>query len=281
MIKSITLRTGILIVFLCTFSCGSDWSEKLGEGYIYVGEGKEWNYIIGPILDIPPNITSYTFDDDYIVATQMPLPNNYHSSFEDFIFPEGKSGPFYWVVIKKEQNIYGPLDEEGYLIIKERYHIPERLKNRIRVLSKKEDITSDYSVPSTDASIDSTFCSYLALYKDWSAQKRRPDLYRITTLDAKGSKISFWVLRRKDICVRMNLPENVLDGWIPLNELSNNELWNLYYVETVSGDKISSFINILDKYGIEEITVNQHDFRIIAKQTILRLPFYPFQDDYE
>lgn len=79
----------------------------------------------------------------------------------------------------------------------------------------------------------------------------------------------------------MNLPENVLDGWIPLNELSNNELWNLYYVETVSGDKISSFINILDKYGIEEITVNQHDFRIIAKQTILRLPFYPFQDDYE
>lgn len=284
MIKKITIKAGVLIALLCAISCGSDWSEKLGDGYVYVEEGGEWNFIIGPILNIPPNITSFTFDDNYIVATQMPLssrlPNYNHSAFEDYIFPEDNSGPFYWVVIKKEQNIYGPLDEEGLRIIKVRYQIPERLKNRIRVLSKNEDIVSDYSVSSTMSVIDSTFCSDLALYKGWGAQKCGPNLYRITTLDAEGLKMSFWVLRRKSIlCVRMNLPKNVLDGWIPIEELSDNELWNHYYAETVSTDKIASFFYILEKYGIEEITINQRDYRMIAKQTILRLPFYSIQDD--
>lgn len=279
MIKNITIITGSLIAFLCAISCGSDWSEKLGDGYVYVEEGREWNFILGPILNIPPIITSYTFDDSYIVATQMPLPSNllnyYHSAFEDFIYPEGKSGPFYWVVIKKEQNIFGPLDEEGLRIIKDRYQIPERLKNKIPVLSKKEDRISDYSGPSTMAAIDSTFCSDLALYRGWEAKKCGPNLYGITILDAGGSRVMFWVLKRKSIvCVRMNLPENVLDGWIPVEGISDNALWNHYYAETVSADRIVSFSYILDKYGIEEITINQRDFRIIAKQTLLRLPFY-------
>ena len=283
MIKRITIITGIVTVFLCAVSCGSDWSEKLGDGYVYVEEGREWNFILGPILNIPPNITSYTFDDSYIVATQMPLPSNllnyYHSAFEDFIYPEGKSGPFYWVVIKKEQNIFGPLDEEGLRIIKDRYQIPERLKNRTPVLSKKENRISDYSGPSTIAAIDSTFCSDLALYRGWEAKKCGPNLYGITILDAGGSRVSFWVLKRKSIvCVRMNLPENVLDGWIPVEGITDNALWNHYYAEKVSADKIVSFSHILDKYGIEEITINQRDFSIIAKQTLLRLPF-SFPDD--
>ena len=76
----------------------------------------------------------------------------------------------------------------------------------------------------------------------------------------------------------MNLPENVLDGWIPVEGITDNALWNHYYAEKVSADKIVSFSHILDKYGIEEITINQRDFRIIAKQTLLRLPF-SFPDD--
>lgn len=269
-----------IIVSLFLLSSCDEGCEQLGDGYVYFDEQK----FIAGMIDIPPTVISYSYDEDYIIATQE-LTHNEPAcllpSFSDSVYPKNKSGQFYWVIIKKEQDVFGPLDEEGYRIIKERYHIPERLKNRIRVLSKNEEIISDYAMSSTMAAIDSTFCLDLAFYKGWNAQKRHPNLYWITIVDTKSSKKSFWVLRRKDICVRMNLPENVLYGWIPLDELSNNELWNHYYKGTVSEDKISSFINILDKYGIEEITVNQHDFRIIAKQTILRLPFYPFQDDHD
>ena len=235
-------RTTILtfIACLCLLSCWDEGCEQLGDGYVYFDEQK---YIDG-LISIPPTVISYSYDEDYIIATQEYSPQKlayFGSRCSESVYPEGRNGLFYWVIIKKEQNIFGPLDEEGYRIIKERYHIPERLKNRIRRSTKNED----YSGYSTMAVIDSTFCTGLASYRGWGAQECRPNLYLIYTIDMNGSKKSFWVLKRDILYVRMNLPENVLDGWIPLEEIYKNGLWNKYYVETVSADKISSFFPFL------------------------------------
>lgn len=272
----------VLISVLGTLSCGSDWSKRIGGRYIYIEEGEEWNFIIGPFIDIPPNITFYAFDDDYIVATQVPLPlkklKNASQSFSDIIFPEDKSSPFYyWVVIKNEQNIYGPLDEEGFRVINERYHIPERLKNRKRLYTKEQKIITDSIVRPTKAMVDSPLCTELINYIGWSAKKRRPNLYIITARGINNCHYSFWAYRQNDsFRIRMNLPENVLYGWLPLDCLSNNELWNKYYADTVTIDKLSSFLTTLYQYGIQDIDIKQHGFSVVIQSDSQQKQYYDF-----
>ena len=282
--KTTTLIIVVLsfISFFCPLSCGGDWSKRIGGGYIYVEEGEEWNFIIGPFIDIPPNITSYSFDDDYIVATQVPLPMKMlkycSQSFSDSIYPEDNSAPFYyWVVIKNEQIIYGPLDEEGFMVIKERYHIPDKLKNRKRLDTKEKYIITDSIVRPAKAIVDSTLYTELTRFIGWNAKKRRPNLYIITARGVNNSHYSFWAYRQDDsFCVRMNFPENVLYGWLPLDSLSNNDLWEKYYAETVTIDLVSSFLTILYQYGIYDIDIKQNGFSVVLQSDNSLKQYYDF-----
>ncbi len=134
-------RTVILTIIacLCLLSCWDEGCEQLGDGYVYFDEQK----FIDGLISIPPTVISYSYDEDYIIATQEYSPQKiayYGSRCSESVYPKDiRNGVFYWVIIKKEQNIFGPLDEEGFRIIKARYQIPERLKNRIRGSSKNED----------------------------------------------------------------------------------------------------------------------------------------------
>jgi hypothetical protein len=65
----------------------SDESQELGDGYTYVGEGGDLNYIIGR-RTIYPKVVSYDFDESFIVIAQEPSLEGYKSILgTDLDFP--------------------------------------------------------------------------------------------------------------------------------------------------------------------------------------------------
>lgn len=71
----------ILLFLIITISCNmSDSSEELPGDYTYVHEGADYNFIFGK-NEIYANVIDYKFDDNYILACQIPNRRMYLSAF--------------------------------------------------------------------------------------------------------------------------------------------------------------------------------------------------------
>ena len=72
---------GILFVTFLIFSCNmSDSSEELSGEYTFVHEGENYNFIFGR-NNIYADVIEYKFNDDYIVACQVPNRKMYLDYF--------------------------------------------------------------------------------------------------------------------------------------------------------------------------------------------------------
>ncbi len=154
-------------ILLIIFSCGAGWSDvlnNLGDGYYYLGEGSPSNYIyrsnninstsIDRVI-IYPNVSCYDYDQDYIVVFQNP---NYDEII-NIIMSEKRMGPYinqnerklaeekadsileseskyrelffrdtnYYILSKKDYQVYGPLSKEAYLNKREELKVSEDL----------------------------------------------------------------------------------------------------------------------------------------------------------
>lgn len=74
----------------------------------------------------------------------------------------------------------------------------------------------------------------------------------------------------------MNLPENVLYGWIPLESLSNNDLWEKYYGKSEIIDKLFSFLTVLYQYGIQDIDIEHQGFIVNLQSDEPSMQHYAF-----
>ena len=75
----------ILLFLVLTISCNmSDSSEVLSEDYTYVHEGADYNFIFGK-NEIYANVIDYKFDENYILACQIPNRRMYLSAFESHL----------------------------------------------------------------------------------------------------------------------------------------------------------------------------------------------------
>lgn len=143
-------------IILSVLSCGglSDTVDDLGEGYYHVGEGKPMNYIFishrqknGISIDtivVYPCVDTYEVDEKYIVIAQSPSIEaiktelsflyQYGNEKIDSVFGKNKNfsnmlknGKNYWIILKDQKKVLGPLTKYRYLIEGENYHIPSEV----------------------------------------------------------------------------------------------------------------------------------------------------------
>lgn len=116
-----------LLILILLFGC-SDYTEDLGCGYFFRNEGIDIKDILCRNehgAEIPSTIVEYRFDKEYIVAKQKPkIPQEplYKYKYE---YAEGNDCYYYWVITKRNNEAYGPLNEKDYRAICENLKIPK------------------------------------------------------------------------------------------------------------------------------------------------------------
>lgn len=125
-VNKITFFATILLLNSC-----SDSYENLGNGYFYRHEGGLSNDILCEFSKggfIPATIIAYSFDDNFIIAKQKPkIPQDILYD-KEFSYPKNKKNEFYWIIIKKNNNVLGPLNFKNYIHQRNKNHIPSTLK---------------------------------------------------------------------------------------------------------------------------------------------------------
>lgn len=103
----------LLLFFLCSFLF-DDGSENLGAGYKYYSDN---NAIFGPNLDIPPYITRYGKDNNFIIIEQSPHGRNTAPIFNKvkYNYTLGLDATYYWIIDKRTKIFYGPIGYESFI----------------------------------------------------------------------------------------------------------------------------------------------------------------------
>ena len=112
-------------------SCG-DYSTNLGDGYTFVHEGENWNYIFHGLPseggEITPNVMSFDYDRNFIIAKQKPMPFQYgYETGEEYENRVDTIPVCYWLIIKKEHKTLGPMDYGSFQRLRKQYKVPDKL----------------------------------------------------------------------------------------------------------------------------------------------------------
>jgi len=129
-----------IVIALIFQSCTSDLIKSLGQGYFFRDEGGEVKDILCERSDgceIPSTITSYDYNSEFIIAEQIPnLPQDplYNSTY---VYKNGISHTYYWLIIKKMDKQYGPITENELIQLMIQYNIPDKLKKNLAITPPK------------------------------------------------------------------------------------------------------------------------------------------------
>ena len=133
-IKSLTIIVAIFCLqFLCN-CCSSDTTEKLGNGYFYRNEGgqiKDILYEYSNGGEVPATVVDFVYDKKFIIAKQKPkLPQDplYEKVYE---YKNGVDVFYYWIIIKENKLVLGPLDKTNYNNVRIKYNIPNELQIKL------------------------------------------------------------------------------------------------------------------------------------------------------
>ena len=127
------MKLKICMLFLvCIFCCCSDYSKKLGNGYAFMHEGGNNNFIFHEYPqkggEIPPNVIAFDYDKHFIVVKQKPIPFQYgYETAEEYANRTDTISFCYWLIIKKEQKVFGAMDYESFQKLKKKYKVPDKL----------------------------------------------------------------------------------------------------------------------------------------------------------
>lgn len=85
----------------------------LGDSYSYSSEA---DHILGNSGAIPPHILEYKYNKQFIIAKQKlngMLPDKIYYDMMSYNYPE-LEGIYYWIVDKKQNIFYGPMDSDEF-----------------------------------------------------------------------------------------------------------------------------------------------------------------------
>jgi hypothetical protein len=117
----------------------SDITENLGNGFFYRNEGGPIKDILchkAQIGEIPATVVSFDYNSDFIIAKQKPKMPGDPLYDKEYQYKRGVDVYYYWLIIKKSNQIYGPLDLSEFIQLKFKYHIPEELQLNNNVYSR-------------------------------------------------------------------------------------------------------------------------------------------------
>jgi len=129
-----SMKYSLLFTFCCFAlvfqSCTSDNSINLGKGYFYRDEGKDIKDILCENSkggEIPATVLAYAYDNKFIIAKQRPKLPQDHLYKKDYRYTI-KNNLFYWIIVKENNVVFGPLNMQEYKSIRLKYKIPQKLQ---------------------------------------------------------------------------------------------------------------------------------------------------------
>jgi hypothetical protein len=117
----------------------SDYINELPNGYTFVHEGENYNFIIAEPSKkkqqmILPNVQEYKHNDEFIVATQIPNKELYTQFLSDSTSVSSdyhqrilKGKKNYWAIILKKDSLCGPYTHTEYKMFMKKFNIPNDL----------------------------------------------------------------------------------------------------------------------------------------------------------
>ena len=124
----IKLEIGYLLLISIFFNNCSDYTKNLGNRYFYRDEGGEIKDIFCEYPNggaIPPTVVSFVYNRKFIIVKQKPLyPPEY--LYKQYTYPNGYDTFYYWLIIKKEHLLFGPLSKSELDSLKIKYNIPKK-----------------------------------------------------------------------------------------------------------------------------------------------------------
>jgi hypothetical protein len=123
---------GLITIVGLACNC-SDYSEDLGDGYTYMHEGQGCNTIFHKRPaeggKIPPDVLSFDYDKHFIIAMQK-----LQKEYKEEITKAKKTFNLlrtdsirYWIIIKKEHKVLGPLTATQFNYLRIKHNVPEEL----------------------------------------------------------------------------------------------------------------------------------------------------------
>lgn len=120
------------LIVLTLNSCNfSDSTESLGDEYYYRNEGESVKDILCQKAnggEIPATVMSFDFNDEFIIAKQIPKLPQDPMYDNDYKYNNGNKEYYYWIIIKESNLVLGPLSLEEFKNQKNKYNIPDNLR---------------------------------------------------------------------------------------------------------------------------------------------------------
>ncbi len=90
---------------------------------MYVSESYQLRMIMCPGKHIPPNICDYNYDDEYIIAMQLPDTVTF-----EFKKNTKLSDVRYWIRFNAKGALYGPLTKKEFDSVRKALNVPKKLE---------------------------------------------------------------------------------------------------------------------------------------------------------
>lgn len=129
----------ILVFSSCFGYVNSLYYIDLGDDYIY---NDKLFYIEGDV-NIPSYIISYNFNENFVIALQANyelseqelefIKDKKEPNYEAFKIAKKKGIPFFWIIDKRNDSVFGPLNIQNYLILRKELNIPDELKIKVEL----------------------------------------------------------------------------------------------------------------------------------------------------
>ena len=123
------MRRFFIVLFSIFLSSCSDSTKELSGNYFLRKEGRDLNDIFCYLAtgsEIPANIISYNFNDDFIIASQMPKMTDDPLYSETHYF-NGRDSMYFWLIIHKSKLVLGPLTKSQFEKALSTYNVPMTL----------------------------------------------------------------------------------------------------------------------------------------------------------
>ncbi len=120
----------MILLFLIVAVCSCNFSDEVRElkgGWKFVSESKHDKAIDGGDMHIPCEVLQYGDNDNFIIAKQKPTDDCFLGK-DTSVYKDGRDKIYYWLIVKKQKLLLGPLDELEFIQARRKYEVPDELK---------------------------------------------------------------------------------------------------------------------------------------------------------